>query len=87
MVSFPTPRKTDDGPWIFGPNAQVDPVQVVGIEPREHRYHSFRPAQAYTVIHLASGHSIEVFVDADTVGRQVDAAKAKAKAKYPQIRT
>jgi hypothetical protein len=71
MIKFATPRKDGDGPWSFGDDAFVNPAHVIAIEPAEHRYHSYRPAQSFTRIHLSTGAVLEVFACARAVAEAV----------------
>lgn len=72
FVRLPTPDKSDPGEaWRYGPEASIDPAAVVAVEPRQHRYHSFRSAQDYAVVHLSTGGTIEVFASADLVMKKL----------------
>lgn len=62
--------------WQFGLPVFIDPAHVIALEPKSHSYHSFRPSQEYTVVHLSTGAAIEVFSDVVHVEGQI--AKAKA---------
>jgi hypothetical protein len=75
MIKFPSPDKTGDESWRHGPDVSIYPEHVIAIEPRQHRYHSFRPAQHYATIHLSTGTAIDVFCDEATVSAIVDAAR------------
>jgi hypothetical protein len=63
-----------EGCWSHGPLTYIDPNEIVAVEPREHSYHSFRPTQEYSVVHLRSGHSIEVWHHAKSVHAALEAA-------------
>jgi hypothetical protein len=78
MIKLPGITKTGDDPWGYGPNVYLNPSAVVAVEPREHRYHSFRPGQVYSVIHLRSGQSIEVFAGVERVVEAVESGLMQA---------
>ena len=74
MLKFPSIDKTPcgEGHWAHGPTVAVDPAHVIAVEPREHRYHTYRPGQAYSLLHLSQGGTIEVFAPADGVNAAFD---------------
>jgi hypothetical protein len=69
VLKFPSIKKDHGDSWQHGPDVSVKAEHIVAVEPRSHSYHSFRPAQEYSVLHLATGAQIEVFVDAKVMER------------------
>lgn len=75
MLKFPSIIKDNGDRWYGGVEVALDPAAVVAIEPRVHRV-AYEPGQSqqYTIIHLASGATIEVFVLGSVVGYAVEQA-------------
>jgi hypothetical protein len=67
MSKLPSIIKGGDEGWVHGPDLLVDADSIIAVEPREHRWHSFRPAMCYCILHLATGVSLEVFATITTV--------------------
>lgn len=75
VIKFPTIIVNSEGVYLYGPEAHIDPSHVVAIEPKQNRYHSFRPAQNYATVHLSTGGTINVFQDAEAVVKTLDKAR------------
>jgi hypothetical protein len=73
LTGIGKPRGSDEA-WSSGEPVYVHPSHVIGIEPREHSYHSFRPKQTYSRVYLTSGDPIDVFMDSDAVREAIDNA-------------
>ncbi len=79
MVRFTGIDKSGPDHWNTGGNVYVNPDQVIGVEQKEHGYHTFRPKQTYCKIHLSTGKEIEVFHSSDWVREELEHFKASAR--------
>lgn len=75
LMALPGIIKRDGEHWSRGDEVHVDPAAIVAVEPRQHSYHSFRPSQDYSVLHLDSGATLEVFLEARRVEQKLAARR------------
>lgn len=81
VLALPAIDKSDrDGHWRPGSLIAVDPDDVVAVEPRVHRWNSFRSDQDYAVVRLSSGTELEVLATARSIEQKVAARRVAAPA-------
>jgi hypothetical protein len=80
MISFPSCLKSSEGYFMDGKPVFVDPSQVIAVEPLVNRYHSYRPEQHYTRLHLATGGAVEVLAESKYVHEKLQAARENLRA-------
>lgn len=74
MVKLTGINKGGPDSWGYGAPVFIHPAHVIGIEERQHSWHSFRPSQIYSTVYLSTGATIDVFHGAEDVQRRIDEA-------------
>ena len=75
-LKFPTAVKDSEDRYAYGADAHIDADQVIAVEPRLYRYHTFRPEQELAIVHLSTGQTITVFAPSGRVMEKVLEEKA-----------